>query len=313
MLPLPMNMLANTSLNKGIAAGLIAGVFWGTTFVAPLLLKNFSALEITFGRFFFFGVVSLFNIVGVVRLIKLLPLKDMCKILLLSAIGFWLYTLILFEGVQLTNGVIASLIIGCLPITFVLFAQPTFDARLISGLALIFLGILCLLIVPLLISGAEQALLGIEILGVVFLLVALAMWTWFGVSNAHFMAGHQSINPMDYASCIGLINIVCMSLVFVLLNGFSTLSHHAELSKFLFWTAVLGLGASWLANIFWAYSAKRCPASVGGALMVSETLFGLLYSFLFEQRWPYLNELLAILFLIVGVYLVIHSQHRNAS
>lgn len=306
-------MLANTPLNKGIAAGLIAGIFWGITFVVPLLLKNFSALEITFARFFFFGIVSLFNILGVVRLIKLLTLKDIGKILLLSATGFWLYTLILFQGVQLTNGIIASLIIGCLPITFTLFARPTFDARLISGLSLIFLGILCLLIVPLLVSGAEEALLGIEILGVVFLLLALAMWTVFGVSNAHFMAAHQTINSMDYASCIGLINLMCMLLVFALLKGLPALLHHAELLKFLFWTAMLGLGASWLANIFWAYSAKRCPPSVGGALMVSETLFGLLYSFLFEQRWPYLNELLAMLFLIVGVYLVIHSQHRNPS
>lgn len=46
------------SQNRGIMAGILAGVFWGTPFLVPMVLANFSGLEITFGRFFFFGLIS---------------------------------------------------------------------------------------------------------------------------------------------------------------------------------------------------------------------------------------------------------------
>ena len=78
--------------------------------------------------------------------------------------------------------------------------------------------------------------------------------------------------------------------------------------NFVIWSAVIGVGASWIANIFWAYSAKNCPPSIGGSLIVSETIFGLLYSFILQQRFPFWNEIAAIVLLIMGVLLTIRSQ-----
>jgi len=48
----------------------------------------------------------------------------------------------------------------------------------------------------------------------------------------------------------------------------------------------IGLGSSWLATILWNMASQRLPASLCGQLIVSETLFALLYSFLWEYRWP---------------------------
>ncbi len=43
----------------GIAAGLGAGAFWGTTFVAPVLAPGFGSVDITVGRFLACGLFAL--------------------------------------------------------------------------------------------------------------------------------------------------------------------------------------------------------------------------------------------------------------
>ena len=297
---------------KGITAGLLAGVLWGMLFVIPLLLNKFTPLQITFGRFFVFGLISLLNFSGIKRLFQIISVKEFFKIILLSASGFWLYTLVLFAGIQQTNGVISSLIIGILPFTLVLFGRPKCNFYLLSGLCLILMGIFSLLVLPLFLTIDINALFDVRITGVSMLIVALIMWTWFGINNSYFMAKHQEINSMDYSSLMGVLSFIFMLPVFVYLNGFADLLHHVDLGKFVIWSIVLGLGTSWLASIFWTYSAKNSPTSIVGSLIISETIFGLIYSFIFEQRYPYVNEIMAILFLIAGVFTVIYSQRSSA-
>lgn len=293
--------------NKGIAAGIAAGCFWGTPFIAPVILSNFSPFEITFGRFFFFGLISLFSLPRVIKLVVKFNKQQIIQILLLSASGFWLYTLILFIGVQLTNGVIASLIIGCMPLTITLFSKPKTNTHLYFGLSFIIIGMFCLLLLPI-IASHNNSLANVKISGIIILFIALMMWTWFGIANSKFMLTNENIKSTDYSSLIGIINIIVMLPAFIVFHGFSDLIHHTELFKFIIWALIIGIGASWIANVFWAYSAKNCPSSVGGALIVSETIFGVIYSFILEHRFPHINEFIAIICLISGVILVISSQ-----
>jgi drug/metabolite transporter (DMT)-like permease len=48
---------------------------------------------------------------------------------------------------------------------------------------------------------------------------------------------------------------------------------------------------------------------ISGSLIVSETIFGLFYSFIFQQRLPFLNEWIAIILLIGSVIITIRSQN----
>ena len=294
--------------SKGIISGVLAGVFWGTPFLVPMVLSNFNALEITFGRFFFFGLVSLIFLPRVVRLCRQLTLRELLNVFILSITGYWLYTWALFYGVKLIGGVISSLIIGCLPLTIILLSKPCFNKKLWLGLCLILIGLACLLLFPLLKNKFDFNSANMNPLGLISVFLALVLWTYFGIKNSRFMASHQEIKALDYSCLIGLFNLVCMLPAFWLSEGFSGLLGYPHFWSYVFWSAVLGLGASWIANIFWAYSAKICPPSIGGALIVSETIFGLLYSFIFERRLPHYNELIAIIVLIVGVILSIRSQ-----
>ena len=296
------------SQNRGIMAGILAGVFWGTPFLVPMVLANFSGLEITFGRFFFFGLISLLSLPKLIRVMQSLTIREMLQIIILSATGFWVYRLILFMGVRESNGIIASLIIGSLPVTVTLFSRPNFNRRLILGLILIIFGLACLLVYPLVFKANLASLSQVSLRGIILLLIALVMWSWFALANSRFMATHTHIRSLDYSSLIGVVSLIFILPIFVLSHHGTSLLIHPELVKFILWSMVLGFGASWLANIFWAYSAKNCPPSIGGALIISETIFGLVYSFMFEQRCPLPNELIAITSLILGVIVVIKSQ-----
>lgn len=289
----------------GTTAGIAAGVFWATPFFVPIVLVDFSAFEIVFGRFVFFALISMFYLPRVIRLLKELDTKEFLQLFLLSAAGYWFYTFVLFLGIKLTNGIISPLILGCTPLTIILFSKPLLNLRLASGLLMILIGMGFILIMPLMKNGMEG---NIHLSGIGLLFMAVALWTWFGINNSHFMHKHQHIKALDYSSAMGLISFLIVLPIFGSLYGFSSLAHHDNLSNYLIGSAVLGIGASWLANMLWVYCAKNCPSSILGALLTSETLFALIYSFIYNGRWPELHELVAMLSLIVGVFLVVASQ-----
>jgi drug/metabolite transporter (DMT)-like permease len=70
-----------------------------------------------------------------------------------------------------------------------------------------------------------------------------------------------------------------------------------------------GLGSSWLATVLWSIASQRLSASLCGQLIVSETLFALLYSFLWDGRWPHASELAAALLFVLGILASIKA-HR---
>ena len=54
-----------------------------------------------------------------------------------------------------------------------------------------------------------------------------------------------------------------------------------------------GIGSAWLATILWNIASQRLSASLCGQLIVSETLFALFYSFVWDGQWPTLVQALA--------------------
>lgn len=299
----------NSTNNQAIGAGIVSGAFWGTPFLAPLILVQFSSLEIAFVRFLFFGLISLISLPRLIPLLRQFSWVDVLQALVLSASGFWLYTLVLFAAVKLSNGVVAALIVGILPLTITLFSQPKFNYQLLLGLALIWVGIIVLFIPPLLFgNGAKSSLTNVHLFGVILLFLALILWTWYAISNSRFILKHPRLRSLDYSSLMGLLSFLCLLPIFLLKNDVNHIIENPQVLQLLVWGAILGIGASWIANIFWAYCCRNTPPSIYGTLIVSETVFGLIYSFAFQHRLPYLNELLAILLLISGVVVTIRSQ-----
>ena len=291
--------------HKGILFGVLAGVFWGFPFLVPQMLSTYSALEVAFGRFLFFGLVSMGWLPSVVRMLKAMNWSQRRQVFVLSACGFWFYSWILFWGVQQSDGVISSLIIGMLPLTISLASGARWSARLWMGLLFIVIGLASLFL------DQWQMLHLPSVSALISLLSCLALWTYYAVKNTQFLQTHRHISPRDLTNVMGVISAIAVALVFASQDGLTVLSARRDLSQYFFWSAVLGVGASWFANWLWNLSSSRVSASISGPLIVSETVFGLVYSYFFETRWPRPLEWTAQILLILGVILSVRSQTQS--
>jgi drug/metabolite transporter (DMT)-like permease len=70
-----------------------------------------------------------------------------------------------------------------------------------------------------------------------------------------------------------------------------------------------GVGSAWLATVLWNVASQRLPASLCGQLIVSETVFALIYSFLWDGKWPSGLELVACGLFLAGILASIRA-HR---
>jgi drug/metabolite transporter (DMT)-like permease len=82
-----------------------------------------------------------------------------------------------------------------------------------------------------------------------------------------------------------------------------------QLGLFVLLAVATGFGSAWLATILWNIASRRLSASLCGQLIVSETLFALLYSFAWDGRWPTPAQLAACVLFTLGILASIKA-HR---
>lgn len=293
----------------GVLAGLATGVFWGIPFLAPQVLTGYGSIDIAFGRFFFFGLVSLIFLRPAIRVWRKLSLRQRFVTLALSASGYWLYSSFLFYGVRKTDGVISSLIVGLLPVTVALFgsAGSKFSRAVWIGLLLIGVGLVSLFGVPVYEAYVSGIAKGYDKLGILILVVALTLWTTYAIMNTRFLQANTHIKAKELASLMGVLSFVFMLPIWLMTSSPVVALSHPQLPLFLLFSMLLGVGGSWVANWLWNICSQNCAPHVSGPLIVSETFFGLLYSFIYEARWPQTYEAVAISLLISGVFVSVRS------
>jgi len=299
------------NLSLGILAGISTGVFWGIPFLVPQILSQFSSLEISFGRFFFFGLISLLFIKKVFGIVKKLSNQDRWILFFLSASGFWFYSTLLFWGVQATDGIISSLIIGLLPISISLFApdRKNSGSRFFIGLLFLLIGIVNLFAYP--VCQGLKLMKAPSALGVLALVACLCLWTWFAINNTQFLQRNAQIERKDFASVVGVVSLISITPIFLTQVHLGELIHREGFHTYLLSSMALGFGSSWLANWLWNICSFHCPSEISGPLIVSETVFGLLYSFIYEARLPHVYEGASIVLFLLGVFLTVTSQMRG--
>jgi drug/metabolite transporter (DMT)-like permease len=293
------------NLTLGILAGIATGMLWGIVFIVPQALPEFTPLELSLGRYFFFGLASCFTLKRTWGHFKSFTLRDKWQVFWLSAAGFWLYTILLFWAVNEAGGILSTLVIGLLPITIPLVAKKTWriDKVFAGGLALLFAGLVVLQITPL-INGEASTL---TLKGLIPLLSCLVLWTWFGIKNTDFVQKHPAAK-VSLTNLMGISSFIILAVIGVFMVDMKALFAHENFRMFVFWSAVIGVGSSWAANILWNICSSHCPASISGPLVVAETSFGVIYCFIFQQRWPEAHEAVALLLFGAGVALAIRAE-----
>ena len=297
----------------GILAGLAAGALWGLVFVAPRMAVHLSAVDLTAGRFLSYGAFS-FLLLVFARGRAIPSLQQALAAAGMSVLGFTGYYLLLVLAIQDAGTEVPSLIIGTIPLWMTLLGRPAGVrlAALLPGLALTLAGLAMMmqaagsLAVP--VSGA---LLPHFWRGVTFAVASMLCWTAFGVMNAAWLKKHTDVSATTWANWLGIATgIGAMALWLVAGSDAGALRASPGLAGAVLLCVATGIGSAWLATILWNIASQRLSGSLCGQLIVSETLFALFYSFVWDGRWPTLLQGLACIFFVAGILASVRA-HRQ--
>ncbi len=306
------------SYNTGIIYAITADMIWGLTFVIPKMLSSYSAVEITFGRYFIYGIFSF--IMWFIKSRSAVTYKVRNGIwfraLLFAFCGNVGYYFFLVFAIQLAGVTISTLVMGMLPITVSLYGNWLFRE---FSFKKVFPPILLVLLGLIIINGFSLFSVGgmwiDNILGLLGGVLALTLWTWYGVANARFLKENSEISSKDWSTYTGIATFILLPFFLAIMNlMFSDsfyITHLLEWGEtsWCFWegSIVLGFLCSWWATVFWNKASNVLPTALVGQLIVGETIFGLIYGYILEHRLPYFFELVGVTIIIGGVLLSIYT------
>lgn len=306
---------------------MIIGVFfiisacflWGLIFVVPQFMGGFSPFEVAIGRYFFYGLLSCFLacFAGKKTFAKVTPS--------MWQRAFWygllvniIYYQCLVCSIRYATPVIATLIFGLSPITIALFGNWSQKECSYKSLILPILAITCGLILvnwPALQESSLEGTLFEYLLGIGFGIAAVGLWTYYAISNSSFLKKNSTISSGQWSTIVGvatfawiLVIVPCCAYFFyspTLTAAY--LRWTPELQSFLLGSMVLGIISTWIGIFFWNKGCSRLPVSFAGQLTIFETIFGLTFVYLLEQRLPSLVELCGITIMLSGLLASIHT------
>ncbi len=294
----------------GIVAGLAAGALWGMVFVAPRMVPGISGVDFTAGRFFAYGLLA-FALIMLARN-RLWPTWAQARAaLLLSFLGFTGYYLLLVYGIRDAGTEVPSLIIGTIPLWMMILGKPAGLkwSALIPGLLLTGFGLALMMDAS---QGANSsAALGEHFWrGVGFSVAAMACWTAFGIMNAQWLQDHPEVSATTWANWLGVATGMGALLLWLAVGSEpKVLLAQTDIVLSAILSVATGIGSAWVATILWNIASQRLPASLCGQLIVSETIFALIYSFLWDGQWPSFVQFAAAALFVAGILASIRA-HR---
>ncbi len=309
-------MTTSRNLLLGLLCGLVAGAFWGGVFLAPKLLADFTPLQMTAGRYIAYGLASAALLAPSWKTVMArMTARDWRDLAALSLLGNLIYYVGLSVSVQSSGVALASLIIGLLPVTVTLFGTKRGEGVLLrhlaAPLALVVAGGVCINVSVF--TQGHGVGIGKQVVGVLGATLALAMWTAYAVWNARRLSATPKFTSHEWSLLTGLATGL-LSLVLVipafLLGG----KVHPSVAWGGFWAVsfAVAIGASVIGNGLWNAASRLLPLSLSGQLIVFETLFALLYGFLYAGRWPRGLETAAVVLMLAGVLWSVRL-HRPAA
>jgi drug/metabolite transporter (DMT)-like permease len=312
----------------GAAFALAAGLMWGLVFVAPLLLPEYPAAVLSFGRYLAFGLIALPLAAWDRGRLAELTREDWIEAAKLALIGNLLYYLFLAAAIQRAGGPLPTMIIGTLPVVIAVSSNLR-DARrdgrlawsrLLPSLAAIGAGIG-------LVNHAEwrtlaatgDADVGRYAAGAALAVGAVVCWTWYPLRNADWLRAHPGRSPRAWATAQGLATLPLAAAGYALYAAFAPVDAAFEMPlgptpwRFVILMAAIGLFASWLGTLCWNEASQRLPTTLAGQLIVFETLAALAYAFALRGRGPEPAAAAGIALLVAGVVWALRARPLPAA
>jgi drug/metabolite transporter (DMT)-like permease len=219
----------------------------------------------------------------------------------MSVLGFTGYYLLLVLSIRDAGTEVPTLIIGTIPLWVMLLGKPA-SLRwkaLLPGLVLTVAGLGLMVGAS---EGAAETDGGHYLRGLALALAALVCWTAFAILNSAWLKRHPEVNATDWANWLGIATgLGAVALWLAAGSNVSELAAREDFGLFVLLCLGTGFGSAWLATLLWNVASQRLSASLCGQLIVSETLFALLYSFAWDGHWPAPAQLAACLLFTAGI------------
>lgn len=300
----------------GVVSGIGAGALWGIVFLAPELVREFGPLHLTVGRYLAYGLISALLIAPRwTALAGKITRREWAALAWLALAGNTLYYILLTSAVQ--NGGIAmtSLVIGFLPVAVTIIGSRDREAvpliRLVPSLLLCAAGAVCIGWQALASPGSGSA--AGQVLGLLCAIGALVSWTSYAVGNSRWLARLDTVSAHEWSLLTGLVTgaqaLALIPVVLLLGSGPHQAAAWAQLAGVSIGVAVL---ASIVGNGLWNRMSRLLPLTLVGQMILFETLFALIYGFLWEQRFPTALETAAFAFVVLSVLLCIAAHRKPA-
>lgn len=289
----------------GVVCGIGAGALWGLVFLAPALVHEFGPVWLTIGRYLFYGLFSACLIAPLWRrLLPLLGRREWVALGWLALAGNVLYYLLLSSAVQLGGIAMTSLVIGFLPVAVTIVGSRHQGAvplrRLVPSLLLCAAGALCIgwqaLDVP---EGGSAAR---QLAGLACGIGALVSWTCYAVGNRRWLTRLEQVSVHEWNLLTGVMTCALTLLLVPFALWFFGESHDGmEWAKLAGVSAGVALFASMIGNALWNRMSRLLPLTLVGQMILFETLFALVYGFLWERRLPTALETAAFALVVSSV------------
>lgn len=321
------------ALVTGTAFALAAGLMWGLVFVVPLLLPQYPAALLSFGRYLAFGLIALPLAWLDRRRIGQLSRADWLEATKLALVGNLLYYLCLAAAIQRAGGPLPTMIIGTLPVVIALASNRRDAVRdgslpwaqLLPSLLLIAAGIGLVNQVELQhLRTQPQADLGAYAWGAVLAACAVVCWTWYPLRNADWLRAHPDRSPSTWATAQGIATLPLALLGYAGFWIWSSLGSGESPSavampfgptpgRYILLMLAVGLLASWLGTLCWNEASQRLPTTLVGQLIVFETLAALGYAFVLRGQAPEALTIAGVVLLVAGVIFGLRRRPTRAA
>ncbi len=302
-------------MHKGIAYAISACFVWGLIFIVPYFMPEYAPLEVVIGRYMFYGSLS-----------TLLFLRSACRgrckypksiwfkalyFCLIATMGYYTFLVL---AVRYSSPAICALILGISPIAIAFYGnlrQKETTFKSLTGPSILILIGLVIINIP---EFMETSTPTSYSLGLVFSFAALGAWSWYVVANSRFLNNHTHVRSSDWATLIGVSSLFwAFILMLVLTPFFETPLEMTKYfaPKFLIGSATLGLLCSWVGAYLWNKASLYLPVSLAGQLTIFETIFGVIYFYLFTWDLPSPIEIVGIFVLLAAIVYGIRKFSRR--
>jgi drug/metabolite transporter (DMT)-like permease len=298
----------------GIACGAAAGAVWGLVFLAPEMVGAFSPLQLTIARYLCYGAIAVALIAPRWRsLAPRLSGRRWLDLVWLALAGNTLYYVLLSTAVQTGGIAMTSLVMGFLPVVVTIVGSRDRDAvplgRLLPSLLLCGAGAVCIgwqaLAGPAVGSSATQ------IVGLLCAIGAMASWAAYAVGNARSLARLEHVSAHDWNLLTGLVTGAQSIALIPLALALETTNHTiGDWTRFAAVSAGVAVLASVVGNSLWNRMSRLLPLTLVGQMILFETLFALIYGFLWEHRLPTPLEIAALALVVMSVLSCL-AAHRT--